>query len=1007
MSVTLERDTYSFSYGYGACALSKRRRRYASSEREADFALGLIIRIIIAAFGALLAIVALSNYLVQRRDDDLLEPVKKQSDITFAFSQFPKWTKYGLGLGLALIPTTFVIVMLHQSHYTTLGMIASLISASATFISFIGAVLLLVIAKLRGLKLVVDRPERYKTLFRDGEEVFYDEKNLQNFTTYTIRVPRGMEWNAERSTRFVEQLIHSFAPLLFRIYADDKAIVWQIVDILAREGDQIENAIRISYPEADVHRMSSPPEMLKQSANFYRISVLYRASNEFVFPMKYTSDIRDFDPLTAIVSAMNGLEAGERIIQTIFVPGDAPNAHKKGYRLITKSTISPFDFFTGRGLRRIAALKAMNLERVEKYVPNDQKLSEEKLKNSLYQALFAVQIDSPSKERILALATNVNSQLYGFTRSIYNGLEWYTGIENNDGDRVPPDMKSLIVSVKASFPFYGSLIVNLIELTEKKNKWDVREATKLILGGQEIALLWHLPNENFSASRIYWLSSRTVPPPTAVIHQLDTNAVLLGHGTSGGKLFPIHLPIKDRENHIRIVGKTGVGKSSLMYNMIMQDIRKGYGVAVIDPHGSLVQNILGTHLKQDELARVVLLDLSAPETPPPLNPLRGGLGYVRVGQIIQSIESIYPETKRYPRTSHLLRTALLTLNADPSATLKDVMRLFNDPVYRESLIHQIDDTELRETWELFDIASDKEKRSITDPIRTRMSPFYSNRDLMPIMCHPDTLDFRQMMQEQKIILISLKMDEANVPETERNLIGSLLISRLQVSGMHNQGGIPYFVYIDEVQKFVTSSLDNMFAEARKFGLSLTVAHQYLEQLSDTTQNAIIGNAGASIIFSSSPQDAQTFQTFTRPSFETDDIVNLDQFTAVVKMQCDGVSQPAFTLLTPLPQVENPEDLENIPVFRRRLELDPDLVNSQAFESREFREGHAEAIRWFSSTTYTPKSWDQVNAWLRQRYGKALNSDDQTQFYEAETAEPSADSNFPSGHSEWSNNVTDD
>src|SRR5690606_11892620 len=239
-----------------------------------------------------------------------------------------------------------------------------------------------------------------------------------------------------------------------------------------------------------------------------------------------------------------------------------------------------------------------------------------------------------------------------------------------------------------------------------------------------------------------------------------------------------------------------------------------------------------------------------------------------------------------------------------------------------------------------------------------------------------------------IILVSLKMDEERVPQTERDLIGALLISRLQVSGMYDQGGTPYFVYIDEVQRFVTSSLDNMFAEARKFGLSLTVAHQYLEQLPDTTQNAIIGNAGASIIFACSPKDAQVFQPFTRPAFEIDDIVNLDQFTAVIKMQCDGASQPAFTLLTPLPQLAAIADIANMPTFIRRLQLDPGLIMDQKFESKTDRLKHATSVREKSRANYTQKHREEVNAWLRQRYGLTVKLDDQTQFYDTDTGESS-------------------
>jgi hypothetical protein len=992
------------------CALS-RRRRYAPSEREAEFAIRSIFRILIFAFGSLLALFALSKYLMKRNDDDdLLEPVKLQSDLVYAFSNLPEKTKYCIGAFAVLIPISVGVIYLHQTlRLGMVGHLASVIVTVLTLLSPVAAVATYKFDERRAWQLYrrypVDydppniskqrneyrsEPARYRTLFRDGSTAFYD-RDLLKVTTYTIRVPRGMEWNAERSTRLVEQLMYSFAPLWFRIYADDRSIAWQVVDILCRDPEQIESAIRISYPEADVRVDNCVPEHQTQPRNFYRLNLLYRAGNEFIFPMKYITDVKDFDPLTTVVSAMNGLQEGERIVYTLFVAGGSPNAHERGKQLITTSTITPFDYFSGQGLQRIATLKSLNLDRIEKYVPMDQKVGEEKLRHALYQALFAVQVDSPIEERILTLGQNIDSQLYGFAHLPYNGLQWYTGIESEtgDGERIPPDPQSLIFEENRHASFLSSVLARIVELTEHRAFRDVRKATKLILGSREIALLWHLPNDTFfTASRINWLSSRTVPPPTTVIYQDAQESVQLGHGTSGGKLFPIHLPLKDRENHIRIVGKAGVGKSSLMYDLIMQDIRKGYGVAVIDPHGSLVQNILETEMTPEEIQRVVVLDLSDKDTPPPLNPLRGGLGHVRVGQIVQSIERIYPTTRQYPRLSYYLRIALLTLNADPNATLKDVVRLFTDQTYRDHIVNQLNDAELRGAWEEFDHMKDGEKRTITDPIRTRMSPFYSNPDLTAIMCHPDSLDFRQMIRERKIILVSLKMDEERVPETERDLIGALLISRLQMSGMYDQGGVPYFVYIDEVQRLVTSSLDKMFAEARKFGLSLTVAHQYLEQLPDTTQSAIIGNAGASIIFACSPKDAQVFQPFTRPAFEVDDIVNLDQFTAVIKMQCEGVSQPAFTLLTPLPQVERPEEVEKIPVFHRRASLNPDLLRSQTFVSRKRRKALAEHVRMTSHANYTPKKREEVNAWLRQRYGLTVKLDDQTQFYDADIDESS-------------------
>jgi len=246
-----------------------------------------------------------------------------------------------------------------------------------------------------------------------------------------------------------------------------------------------------------------------------------------------------------------------------------------------------------------------------------------------------------------------------------------------------------------------------------------------------------------------------------------------------------------------------------------------------------------------------------------------------------------------------------------------------------------------------------EQRIIMEPILSRLSPFYSNPYLYPIVCHPDTLDFRGYIRDNKILLISLKMDEEQVPEAERDLIGAMLLSRLQVSGMQD-GTHPYYIYIDEVQKFVTTSLDVMFSEARKFGLSLTVAHQYLGQLPENTLDAILGNVGASIMFACSPTDARRFAAHIRPEFTPDDLVNLDKYKTVTKMQYNGKTQPAFTLF---------------PVA-------PDAQKTNASS----RAGY---LRHTSRKNHTPKTTEDVKAWLKERYKRPKKPapDNQTQHYD--------------------------
>lgn len=988
------------------------RRKPLIAERNVVIALAVTIRLIVATAGSVLASIFILRRFYEKKDpEDILSPKLKTHPLIVLYQELSKDSN-GDDLPFEVIQFLFsmitiapVIGFTHEAFrivFTYLGggsypggNFPPSPFAEVFFPHLVMLILLFLLNRgvMFGAKFAEEfspheetekAKQHYITLFRNGTESLVHEE-WKN-TTYTIRLPHGTEWNAERSIRCIEQLLYSFKPLLFRISADHQAIVWEIVDVRGRDPEAIKHAIRTSYPEADVRVGKAVDCEPIEVSRLYRLTLVYRAVNQFVFPLKYASEVQGLDPLTAITNAMNGLREHERMSFNLFVVGDHTDAHAVGERLIRTSTIRPLDFLSINGIRTVAALKSWGLDTVEKYVPRDQKVLEEKLRHPLYQAVFMVQVDSPDKDRLLPLAQNLDSQMYGFSRSPYNSLCWYTGILEGFwslfSSPVPPDPKTLIVKLtEDDNPLKGSVIERIWKYAEDMQEMKARKATRLILGGEELGLLWHVPDDAFAASRIKWLSSRTVPPPSSVVHQPNRSAVHLGDGTSGGQLFPIQIPTKDRENHIRIMGKTGVGKSTLMYHMIVQDILQGYGVAVIDPHGSLIQQIIETQFPEDILERFVILDLADRRTPPPLNPLRGGVGHVRVGQIVQSIERIYPATRQYPRLSYYLRAALLTLNGDPQATVKDVVRLFTDSAYREGLVKLLNDAELRSAWEEFDRMKDGEKRTIVEPIRTRISPFYTNPDLTHIMCHPDSLDFRQLIKDRKIILVSLKMDEERVPETERDLIGALLLSRLQMSGMFEHGDTPYFVYIDEVQRFVTSSLDSMFAEARKFGLSLTVAHQFLDQLPDATQNAIIGNAGASIIFGCSPKDAQVFAPYTTPYFDRDDIVNLDQFTAVVKMQCDGTTQPAFTLLSPLPYRLSKEQIEQIPVFRGRAELDPALTPYEDYLSPKQRQVYARGVQGLSRENYTPKTRTEIAAWLKERYGHTVKVDNQSQFFD--------------------------
>lgn len=984
---------------------NNRRRKPLASEREATFAIKLIISIVIALGGVIFLLTRTAYRSYNEKDAssrDILAPRRIKSSFTAFFEQLPEHTQ--MGLKHASIAGIFVLIFGVWSFDSSVNWIVHLIFV----ISLIVMVFYLGFAanEYRAHYIdpkykppVLDDPTHYETLFRNGEAPLYDEKYKN--TSYTIRIPRGMEWNDERSVRFIEQLTYSFQPLLFRIMADERSIVWQVVDPLGRNPKHIESAIHVIYPEARIE-IAPTSDTDPITCELHRLTMVYRANSSFVNPFRYAEDVTDFDPLTSLISALNDLQRNERASITLFVAGVNTGAYAEGHNLVTVSTIRTSDYMSAKGLKTIAELRAAGLDRTERFVPRDQKVMTEKLRTVLYQAVFLVQIDSPHEERLFTLGENIDSQMLGFAHLPYNGLVWYTGTETPSGERIPPDLEDLVVTLKVgSDPLKGSALERIWQFAESNEYRSARWATRLILSSQEMALFWHLPHEDFRASRIKWLSSRIVAPsPDTLRHNHEHFSI--GNGIIGGKAHKVYMPLKDREDHVRVIGKTGSGKSTLLEHMIYADTTISYvlgnkhGVAVLDPHGTLIEHVLRYCIPPDRINDVVVLDLSDPYNPPPLNPLRGGLDYVQVGQMIQAIEHMYPETRRYPRTSYYLRHALQLLNADSEATVRDIGRIFFDEGYRAMLLERTDDPDILQAWEEFSVLKEGEKRSILDPIRTRISPFFANPELAPILCHPDSVDFHTLIREKKIILISLKMDERRVPETERNLVGALLLSRLQSAGMTDPHATPFYVYIDEVQRFTTSSLDTMFSEARKFGLSLTVAHQFLEQLPDSAQSSLIANTGATFLFASSPDDAKKFAAHIGPEFDTSDVVNLDQFTAIAHMSVHGKTQPPFTLLTPLPKGITPEDVKRVPQFAERIDLvageKPSAytksieINGKVFSYDNDPEGYAHLIRAHSHDVYTPKRRREVTAWLKARYGRQIKLDNQGLHFEPDATE---------------------
>jgi hypothetical protein len=383
----------------------------------------------------------------------------------------------------------------------------------------------------------------------------------------------------------------------------------------------------------------------------------------------------------------------------------------------------------------------------------------------------------------------------------------------------------------------------------------------------------------------------------------------------------------------------------LLLNLARQKIQEGCGVAVIDPHGTLIQSILQGNIPKEREGDVVVLDLADLEHPAPLNLLRGEKDETRIELLANALSNLFPDMDQLVQTSRYLTAALSTVQFDSDATIRDIGRLFKDDVYRGQLLRQLkplEHVQALEAWQDYEATEKKKaqgRQAIYEPILNRISPFYSKPYILPILCHPKGLDFTTLIKQQKIILISLKMHK-RATDQERDLIGALLISILQAAGMQETHA-PFFIYVDEAEKFVTSSLSTLLAEARKDNLFLTLANQFTQQLSGETLQAIGGTVATNICFNCGVDDARKVKDIFAPHFEITDLINLDQFQAAIKIRYEGLAQHAFSLHT-------------LPPPNHGLTPEQALATEQRIRAR-------------SISQYTPMSGEEVTQWLETRY----------------------------------------
>jgi hypothetical protein len=443
------------------------------------------------------------------------------------------------------------------------------------------------------------------------------------------------------------------------------------------------------------------------------------------------------------------------------------------------------------------------------------------------------------------------------------------------------------------------------------------EKKGFVLNTEEMASLWHLPIPGTEVDKLRWLSSRRLAPPL----DMPNEGLVLGENNYRGKNTLVRLKDVDRRRHMYVIGMTGTGKSWFQANLAVQDIVAGHGVCVIDPHGSLIEDIL-PHIPKERLDDVIIFDPSDIDRPIGLNMLEANTPQemdFAASEMITIFYKLLPDPSMAgPMFEHYMRNALLALMADQNnpGTLVELARLFTDKDFRREKLTHVKDIMVKDFWEREYEASQKGSNGadMLSYVISKTGRFVENAMMRNIIGQAQSgINFRQVMDQKKILLINLS--KGKVGEVNSNLLGLIAVSKLQMAALA-RADMPedqrqdFYLYIDEFQNFITDSISVILAEARKYKLNLIMGHQYIAQLSpggdSKVKDAIFGNVGNIISFRIGVDDSEVIAKQLAPEVSEYDVMNIEKFNAYTRLLIDNTATDTFNMhCFPLPGAGNP------------------------------------------------------------------------------------------------------
>ena len=507
--------------------------------------------------------------------------------------------------------------------------------------------------------------------------------------------------------------------------------------------------------------------------------------------------------------------------------------------------------------------------------------------------------------------------------------------------------KSQIKAVAGAFKQFNSTNLNGFKLSQIRYGAEELLAYRaraflqngFILNSEELASVYHLPHASVETPNVVWANSKVAEPPAMlpVIGGYEDEKLISAFGITNFRGMDQQFGIKrrDRNRHIYVIGQTGTGKSGLLELLSLSDIYHGEGYAIIDPHGDYAVNNLH-FIPPHRVKDVIYFNASDTEFPLAFNPMElidPSFKNNTCSEIIGVLKRMFGDSWG-PRLENLLRYTILALLEYPETTMLDITRMLTDKKFREKVLRYVKDIVVLQFWRVeWSGWGEKNQADAIGPVLNKVGAFTANSTIRNIIGQPkSSFNIREIMDGGKILVVNLS--KGLIGEDNAGILGSFFVTKIQLAAMSRSDipnvddRQPFYLYVDEFQNFATDSFATILSEARKYGLCLTVANQYISQMSDTVRESVFGNVGTLLSFRVSADDATKISKQFEPQFEPADIISMNNRHFVVNMIINGEKTQPFSGVTLALPPRQDSHLDAIVAHTRENYSKPRLVVEQ-------------------------------------------------------------------------------